>query len=486
MKIIKKFSPNEKDLKESTAPTKLMTDFPPIYQERNSEALAKLVAEYVKDSSIRMDTDVPAAAAQAPLQVRRKRPATDAGSEASGVLSKKSRKDTSDASASDFKRKRSIEAPPITSQEQLEEARKQRAKEMSDFRKKYETPDFVLTPEGAREAQKQIEKMLAERKKEKEALKAARDEKLQSIGIDASDDYFLEKLAEVRRIADSVEKQAVKEAAELLEKIPEASKAEGSVAAPESTSVAGVSEGSAQVIQTSNLPLIIPTPVSPSNDSDLDDVPIGQRMRKLSKPSPQPKLTNPRLPLQAEQSSTAAECTEDLEDPPASDLPQCDSPSNQFSLERHLGGEITKTPEKATKSVPQQIELVNQPEPVAETVVPESVHVTDSEQTVTVTVSEPNQQQPEQPHQPSPKQTTISTPTQTQPENQHSPQKAIPEPVVETVVSESVQVTESEQTVAITVSEPIQTTTQPSQMTNLHPHHPQFRPYNNHPHPQTC
>jgi len=31
MKIIKKLSPNEKDLKESTAPTKLMTDFPPIY-----------------------------------------------------------------------------------------------------------------------------------------------------------------------------------------------------------------------------------------------------------------------------------------------------------------------------------------------------------------------------------------------------------------------------------------------------------------------
>jgi len=31
MKIIKKFSPNENDLKESTAPTKLMKDFPPIY-----------------------------------------------------------------------------------------------------------------------------------------------------------------------------------------------------------------------------------------------------------------------------------------------------------------------------------------------------------------------------------------------------------------------------------------------------------------------
>ena len=94
----------------------------------------------------------------------------------------------------------------------------------------------------------------------------------------------------------------------MLEQIPEAS-------------VAEVSEAPAQVIQTSNLPLIIPTPVSPSNDSDLDDVPIGQRMRKLSKPSPQPKQTTPQLPLQAEQSSAAAECTEDLEDPPASDLP---------------------------------------------------------------------------------------------------------------------------------------------------------------------
>jgi len=93
-----------------------------------------------------------------------------------------------------------------------------------------------------------------------------------------------------------------------------------------------------------------------------------------------------------------------------------------------LGGEITKTPQKATKSVPKQIDLVNQ-----------------------------QQQTP----QTSPKQTSISTPTPTQTQTQNSPQKAIPEPVVETVVPESVQVTESEQTVAITVSEPIQTPTQP-------------------------
>jgi len=357
MKIIKKFSTNEKDLKESTASTKLMTDFPPIYQERNSEALAKLVADYAKVSGIRMDSETLVAAAEVPLQVRRKRTASDAGSRASGAQTKKSRKDKSEASATDNtsapipERKRRREASPVNSLEKLTEAREERAKRMKAFKEKYETPGFVMTPEDAREAQKQIEDMLAERRKEKAAIKAARDEKPQSIGIDASDDYFLEKLAEVRRIAGSVEKQVVEEAQEMLELIPKAS-----AAAPESTSVAEVSEACAQVIQTSNLPFIIPTPISPSNDSDLDDVPIGQRMRKLSKPSPQPpqpQQTTPQLPLQVEQSSAAAECTEDPEDPPTSDLSHCDSPSNLFSLERHLGGEITKTPEKATKSVPQ-------------------------------------------------------------------------------------------------------------------------------------
>jgi len=231
---------------------------------------------------------------------------------------------------------------------------------MKAFKEKYETPGFVMTPEEAKEAQKQIEEMMAERKKEKAAIKAVRDEKLQSIGLDGSDENFLKKLVEVKQIADSVEQFVVKEATEMLEKIPEASEADDSVAAPESASVAEVSEASVKVIQTSSLPFIIPTHISPSNDSDLDDIPIGQRMRKLHKPSPQPQQTTPQLPIQAEQSSAATECTEDPDDPPTSDLPQCDSPSNLISLERHLGGEITKTPQKATKSVPKQIDLVNQ------------------------------------------------------------------------------------------------------------------------------
>ena len=90
-----------------------------------------------------------------------------------------------------------------------------------------------------------------------------------------------------------------------------------------------------------------------------------------------------------------------------------------------MGGEITKTPQKATKSVLKKTDSVNQ-------------------------------QQPKPTHQTTPKHTSTQTQTQTQ-----SPlQMAIPELVVEAVVPESVQVTETEPSVTIIVSEPIQKPTQ--------------------------
>jgi len=122
---------------------------------------------------------------------------------------------------------------------------------------------------------------------------------------------------------------------------------------------------------------------------------------------------------------------------------------------------ISKSSQKATKSVPEKTDLVNQQspqashqttpefthtsslqmilsEPVAETVAPKSVQVTKSEPSVTVTVSKPiHQTIPEPPTT----QTQTSTPTQTSTKLQIIP---------EFVVEESVQVTESETTVSIT------------------------------------
>jgi len=263
MKIIKKFSPNQKDLKESTASTKLMTDFPPIYQERNSEALAKLVADYAKDLGIRMDSETPAAAAEVPLQVRRKRTASDAGSRASGAQTKKPRKDKFEASATDNtsapipKRKRGKGESSIIKDAASEAdamnwdvaAEEGSAKKMQSSDTQYESPMFVMTPAMARMTKEYADTMIAEKKQKKADYLAARDAKLQSLGLENCDEYFVQKIAEVRQIAGLVEQQVVEEAQDMLELILEAS-----IAAPESTSVAGVSEASAQVIQTSNLP----------------------------------------------------------------------------------------------------------------------------------------------------------------------------------------------------------------------------------------
>jgi len=132
MKIIKKFSPNEKDLKESTTQTKLIKDFPPIYQERNPEVLAKLIADFVKESGIILDDETPEVADEVPLQARRKRTITDAGSEATGAQTKKSKKDTSEASIPDNssapipKRKRGKgESSSVDTQDRLAEAREE-------------------------------------------------------------------------------------------------------------------------------------------------------------------------------------------------------------------------------------------------------------------------------------------------------------------------------------------------------------------------
>jgi len=94
-------------------------------------------------------------------------------------------------------------------------------------------------------------------------------------------------------------------------------------------------------------------------------------------------------------------------------------PSNLCSLEKHLGGEIPITPQKATKSVPKKINLVNQQPP------------------------KPSQQNnPEQP---------LQTITQTQIQK-----TTIPESVIETIVEESVLVTESELSVSVLGFEPTQ------------------------------
>jgi len=156
---------------------------------------------------------------------------------------------------------------------------------------------------------------------------------------------------------------------------------------------------------------------SSSDSSDFDE-PTQSLIDYIYKRSANPSSTSVYpIPLQIIRPESVAETVV-----PASVQVAASEPSAAVTVPTHT---ITKTPEKATKSVPEKTELVNQ-----------------------------QQQQPEPTKQTTPEQTSTSTQI-TQTQTTHSPQKAIPEPVVETVVPESVQVTESEPSVTITAFEPI-------------------------------
>jgi len=77
----------------------------------------------------------------------------------------------------------------------------------------------------------------------------------------------------------------------MLEQIQGTSEAGASEAVLESATVAETSEASAKMNQIPDLPSIIPTPLSPSNDSDHDELPLGQRMKMLPKPQQTTKQT---------------------------------------------------------------------------------------------------------------------------------------------------------------------------------------------------
>jgi len=439
MKIIRKFSTNEKDLKEFVVQSELMRDFPPMTKEDNPGVLVELITAYVKESGgIILDRDTLDIPDDAPLRVRAKRTKEDDDSEAAVAQAKKQKKAKSEATNYDNvpapKRKRgkgessvTKEAAKLALEEDWDaEAEEPKSKKMQLAGTEIVSPMFVMIPEMATRADEHAEMLLEEKKKEQ--YLAEREEKLKSLGLDSSDDFFVQKLAEVREITDTVEQEAVKEALEMLEKIQGTSEAGASKAVPESAAFesateAGKSEASgnlsdlnsAKVIQILDSPTIISPPLSPINDSDHDDVPLGQRINLLPKPTQKPKPSEPKYlavlqsigdlsqrrvdicnklpadhpfqhpviqplnmiptnnpkpsqttqktPLQESQSLAAAEGSEDPEEPNTSDLPHCDSPSNLFSLERHLDGELMETPQKATKSVRKKIDLVSQQPP---------------------------------------------------------------------------------------------------------------------------
>jgi len=126
-----------------------------------------------------------------------------------------------------------------------------------------------------------------------------RDEKLKAIGQEDCDKYYVDKIAEVKAIADEVEQVAMKEAQEILKKIQGTPEVGASGSVPEFTaSETDRSEAplSTKVTQIPDSPIIISPSSSPSTDSDQDNIPLSQKFNLLPKPIHKPKSFEPVYP----------------------------------------------------------------------------------------------------------------------------------------------------------------------------------------------
>jgi len=78
------------------------------------------------------------------------------------------------------------------------EAEEARTKKKQSFDEKYESPMFVMTSEMIKHTDEKSKKMIADKRQQKIDYLAARDAKLKSLDLENCDEYFVQKIAEVK------------------------------------------------------------------------------------------------------------------------------------------------------------------------------------------------------------------------------------------------------------------------------------------------
>jgi hypothetical protein len=218
MRIIKELPLNENGLKESTAESELIRDFPPILKEDNPEVLAGYIAAHARESGANtLDEVVP----DAPDGTKGKRARTSTESEAASAKAKKQKVAKSEATnysapGAKAKRRRSKGETVIT-KEQLEKALEEiEAEEHKPKRKKQApaqivTPMFKMTPALKRMANERADDLIADKKDLKAQYIHERDENLKAPGLENCDEYYKEKIAEVKAIVGEVAEDDMEE-----------------------------------------------------------------------------------------------------------------------------------------------------------------------------------------------------------------------------------------------------------------------------------
>ncbi|RHN51473.1 hypothetical protein MtrunA17_Chr6g0468941 [Medicago truncatula] len=369
MNIIKEFHPHNKDLKESTVQSDLMKDFPLISKEDNPEVLYQFITAHFKETGeIISYASIPGTMGGAPLKIKWKRTKIIEKEDAPAPKSKRAKVAKTEASS----------APDTIAPEG---SKKRRIKGIKDIKEavKEATEEWVHEENGEEE-----EHTLEPRKK-----KAKKPLEIVSPMM-------------ILAPAAEFEEQAVKEATGMLQEALKKGKGISEDIASESASGALLSGKSSDLLAHVNSQTLSSSPSSSSSSTDLDDIPLSQHYKKPLPKSKTTKTSNlpqtsslepsnidertislserrievckrlsadhPFEPPIIQTLNVIQPSSEPSPSQPSSNIPQPSSPSTLFSLEKHLGGEMSVTLQKASKIVPKKIVLENQqpPSPIIE------------------------------------------------------------------------------------------------------------------------
>jgi len=203
MKIIKKVISNEKDLKESSAPSKSLKDFPSILKEDNPEALTGYLVVFAKESE---DASQKANVALARKQKAAKSEATNYDS----VAAPKRKRGKGDSTITMEATKLALEEIEAAEEAGEERPIKRQAGEVIF------SPMFTMTPEMEKRCEEYTENLKVEKKRKEAQYKLDRDEALKAMGLENCDQFYIEKIAEVQEIASKVEEEVLKGSKEAL------------------------------------------------------------------------------------------------------------------------------------------------------------------------------------------------------------------------------------------------------------------------------
>jgi len=201
MKVIEMIITDAKDLKDSTAPSQTIGDFPSILKEDNPEAIAGYLAAYTRESEKATKTVEVALA-------RKQKTAKPEATNYDSVAAPKRKRGKGDSHVTKTTTKLAwdeIEADEAAGI--VKPPKKHKAGEEMII-----SPMYTVTPEEAKRNQDYYENLKNERKRLKAQQRIDREKRIKEMGLENCDQSTIEDIIEVQNMTRQVEEETLKKA----------------------------------------------------------------------------------------------------------------------------------------------------------------------------------------------------------------------------------------------------------------------------------